>query len=550
MIIYQVLPRLFGNRKDNRKVGGDIQENGCGKLNDFNVKTLESIRAMGVTHLWYTGVIRHATTTDYSAYGIPCQNAEVVKGKAGSPYAIVDYYDVDPDLAVDVPRRMEEWEAAIERTHKAGMKVIIDFVPNHVAREYHSICKPLGVKDLGEEDDSSAAFSPRNNFYYCWGQPLDLGRILTGGQTYAECPAKATGNDCFCNAPSSSDWYETVKLNYGIDYVNGHVKDFSANAIPDTWFKMRDILMFWTAKGIDGFRCDMAEMVPTEFWSYAISHVKAACPDIIFIGEVYNPGLYRNYIASGFDYLYDKVGMYDCLRGVIEGHRNAGDITGQWQATDDIGGHMLYFLENHDEQRIASSFFAGDPWKAIPAVLVSCMLKGNHFMLYAGQEVGEKGMDHEGFSGRDGRTTIFDYWSLPMLQRAFYGKGESSPEERALRAKYQKVMRLAEDERAISQGAFFDLMYVNGVLFQKQYAWLRKYEDEVVLVVANFSGEVVNCKIVIPQHAFEVLSLRNGTFRGTELLTNQSVVLDVDSAVGIPVVLNPYDGVVIKWVQE
>ena len=257
-------------------MGGDIQENGCGKLNDFNVKTLESIRAMGVTHLWYTGVIRHATTTDYSAYGIPCQNAEVVKGKAGSPYAIVDYYDVDPDLAVDIPRRMEEWESTIERTHKAGMKVIIDFVPNHVAREYHSVCKPSEVKDLGEGDDSSLPFSPDNNFYYCGGQPLDLGRILTGGQTYAECPAKATGNDCFCNAPSSSDWYETVKLNYGIDYVNGHVKDFSANAIPDTWFKMRDILMFWTAKGIDGFRCDMAEMVPTEFWSYAISHVKAA----------------------------------------------------------------------------------------------------------------------------------------------------------------------------------------------------------------------------------------------------------------------------------
>ncbi|HEY9543876.1 alpha-amylase family glycosyl hydrolase [Prevotella sp.] len=549
MIIYQVLPRLFGNRCTNREVGGTIQQNGCGKLNDFNVQTLKSIRDLGATHLWFTGVIRHATTTDYSKNGIPTQHAEVVKGKAGSPYAIVDYYDIDPDLATDVDKRMDEWQSLIKRTHRVGMKVIMDFVPNHVAREYHSICKPLGVKDLGEADNQNLHFSLDNNFYYCWDQPLDLSRIVASKQSYEEKPAKATGNDCFDNRPGMSDWYETVKLNYGVDYCHDHRRSFSATDIPDTWIKMLNILTFWAAKGVDGFRCDMAEMVPAEFWEYAIEKLKGDYPDIIFIGEVYDPGQYRRYISSGFDYLYDKVGMYDCLRGIVAGYRSAGEITSQWQSTDDIATHMLYFLENHDEQRIASSFFAGDPWKAIPAHIVSCLLRTNPYMLYAGQEFGEKGMDAEGFSGLDGRTTIFDYWSLDTLQRG-YLHSESTEEETALRDKYQQIMHIAQDEKAICKGSFFDLMYVNHALCQKQYAWLRKDGEEVILLVVNFSGEKVVRNISIPQHAFDVLDLREGTFDAVELLTKQPMTLEMSSDVPVQVEVEAYDGVVIKWQQH
>ena len=549
MIIYQVLPRLFGNRCTNREVGGTIQQNGCGKLNDFNVQTLKSIRDLGATHLWFTGVIRHATSTDYSKNGIPTQHAEVVKGKAGSPYAIVDYYDIDPDLAADVDKRMDEWQSLIKRTHGVGMKVIMDFVPNHVAREYHSICKPLGVKDLGEADNQNLHFSLDNNFYYCWDQPLDLSRIVASKQSYEEKPAKATGNDCFDNRPGMSDWYETVKLNYGVDYCHDHRRSFSATDIPDTWIKMLNILTFWAAKGVDGFRCDMAEMVPAEFWEYAIEKLKGDYPDIIFIGEVYDPGQYRRYIASGFDYLYDKVGMYDCLRGIVAGYRSAGEITSQWQSTDDIATHMLYFLENHDEQRIASSFFAGDPWKAIPAHIVSCLLRTNPYMLYAGQEFGEKGMDAEGFSGLDGRTTIFDYWSLDTLQRG-YLHSESTEEETALRDKYQQIMHIAQDEKAICKGSFFDLMYVNHALCQKQYAWLRKDGEEVILLVVNFSGEKVVRNISIPQHAFDVLDLREGTFDAVELLTKQPMTLEMSGDVPIQVEVEAYDGVVIKWQQH
>ena len=432
IILYQIFTRLYGNRNTTHKESGTIAENGCGKMNDFTPTALKKIREMGVSHIWYTGVIRHATQTDYSAYGIPKNHPAVVKGKAGSPYAITDYYDIDPDLATDVNLRMQEFEQLVARTHEAGMKVIIDFVPNHVARQYHSICKPEGVKDLGEEDRPELGFDAQNNFYYCPGQRFTPYFDLYHGETepYIEEPAKATGNDCFHNAPGINDWYETVKLNYGLDYYAGRVGHF--NPIPNTWSKMTDILLFWAKKGIDGFRCDMAEMVPAEFWRWATDKVKYIYPDMIFIGEVYNPAEYRNYLAAGFDYLYDKVGMYDTIREVIRGNQSTHAITGAWQQTDDIRDHMLYFLENHDEQRIASSFFAGNALKGVPGLVVSALLQQNPLMIYAGQEYGEPGMDKEGFSGNDGRTTIFDYWSIDTLVRASVNKLNDGEMKRCL----------------------------------------------------------------------------------------------------------------------
>ena len=546
-IIYQVFTRLFGNRCATRCPNGALGDNGSGKFDDFSDEVLARISQLGVTHVWYTGVIRHATQTDYSSYGIPRQHPEVVKGKAGSPYAICDYYDVDPDLATNVAERMREWEALIQRTHKAGMKVIMDFVPNHVAREYHSICKPQGVKDLGEDDDTHAHFSPLNNFYYCWGNPLDLSAIVDGSADYQEVPAKATGNNQFNCRPGKNDWYETVKLNYGIDYCGGSGVHEHFNPTPDTWLKMVDVMLFWAGKGVDGFRCDMAEMVPAVFWAYATNRMKSRFPHFTFIGEVYNPALYRQYLTSGFDYLYDKVGMYDCLRDITCGYRRASDITNQWQRTNDILDHMLYFMENHDEQRVASDFFAGNPWKAIPALMVSCLFQRNPLMIYFGQELGERGMDEEGFSGRDGRTTIFDYWSLDKVARAYYDTGELSSEERNLRNAYQKILCLARRERAISEGQVFDLMYVNQHIADKQFAFLRKYGMEVLLIVVNFADEAVECDINIPQHAFDFLKLSEGMVYTTDLLTYHPHQTTIHPGKPVTVQVPANGGRVYKW---
>ena len=534
IIIYQVFTRLFGHRSNTPVVNGTIEENGCGKLNDFTPSALKKIRELGVTHIWYTGVIRHATMTDYSRYGIPRQHPAVVKGRAGSPYAITDYYDIDPDLAVDVERRMEEFEQLVTRTHRAGLKMIIDFVPNHVARQYKSICKPAGVRDLGEDDNPNEGFNPaRNNFYYCPGQAFMPYFDLYHGEKepYQEMPARATGNDCFHNAPGMNDWYETVKLNYGVDYYAGGVGHFEP--IPNTWQKMLDILLFWAGKGVDAFRCDMAEMVPADFWAWATTRVREQYPDIRFIGEVYNPNEYRHYIASGFDYLYDKVGMYDAMRDVICHRRDTDAITWAWQQTDDIRDHMLYFLENHDEQRVASDFFAGSGEKAVPALVVNALMQQNPFILYFGQEWGERGMDAEGFSGRDGRTTIFDYWSL-------------QPRYNALTQIYNKVLNIARSEKAVSEGLMFDVMYANQQ-YRQQYAFLRKADKETLFVVANFADVPVTMNITIPDHAFDYLNLLEKAYKAVDLLTGTqaSLVLIRDQQVSIT--LPPRGAVVYKF---
>ena len=556
IIIYQVFTRLFGNQVLTCKTNGSIDENGCGKMDNFTEQALAEIKKLGTTHIWYTGVIAHATQTDYTRYGLSKDHPAVVKGKAGSPYAIKDYYDIDPDLAVNVDKRMEEFEALVARTHEAGMKMIIDFVPNHVARQYKSLAKPEGVKDLGEDDDTTVSFSPNNNFYYIPGEELkgDIDLYNPEAGRYTEKPAKATGNNKFDAWPNRTDWYETIKLNYGVDYYNNTGCHFSP--VPNTWTKMLDILLFWASKGIDGFRCDMAEMVPCEFWGWAIPKVKENHPDIIFIAEVYNPQEYRNYIFNGhFDYLYDKVGLYDTLRAVISNGASATAITGCWQSVNDIQSHMLNFLENHDEQRIASEYFAGNAHKAFPGMIVSACMNTNPVMIYFGQEIGESGMDTEGFSGRDGRTTIFDYWSIDSIRRwTNHGRFNThllNTKEKGIRNFYKTLLTICNEEKCISHGAFFDLMYVNMNGWQmdehKQYAFLRKYEDEVLLIAVNFGDMNMRVAINIPEHAFQYLSMpQMENIKVKDLLTGKEEKINFTSNKPVGTDLPANSGKILK----
>ncbi len=548
-IIYQVLPRLFGNTKEKPKTNGTLKQNGCGKFNDFTSERLNDIKEMGFTHIWYTGVIEHATQTDYSKFGIQKDHPEVVKGIAGSPYAIKDYYDVDPDLAEVVPNRMKEFQNLVDRTHKVGLKVIIDFVPNHVARQYHSDAKPSKVKDLGEGDVKEVFFSNQNNFYYLPGEDFSPRFDISSFKNpYKENPCKATGNDCFSNNPGLYDWYETVKLNYGVDYRNNQYHDFFP--LPDTWMKMRDILLFWCKKKVDGFRCDMAEMVPIDFWKWVIPQIKEFYPNIIFIAETYDPNQYHLYIHEGkFDFLYDKVGLYDTLRSIMRNENACHNITHCWQRLNGIEGHVLNFLENHDEQRIAHPNFAGNAEKGKAGMIIASTINQGAVMVYNGQELGEKAMDQEGFSGADGRTTIFDYWSIPTVRRWLTGKSEKS--ELELRDFYTRLLNICHSESAIQSGLFFDLEYANfnnpNFNTNKQYAYLRKSDDTLLLIVANFDDSDAKLGINIPYHAFEYLNIENGTERPYQnLLTKKrgKCVFSSDKQFLISVPKN--EGVIIK----
>ncbi len=552
-IIYQVIPRLFGNKIDNCISNGTIEQNGVGKMNYFTPQVLKSIKNLGITHVWYTGIIEHAHKTDYTKYGIPNDNPYVIKGNAGSPYAIKDYYDVDPDIAVNVPKRIDEFEKLVKRTHRAGMKVIIDFVPNHVARQYHSDAKPVGIDDLGAGDDNTYFFKHSNNFYYIPRQQfapnVNLG---TGDGAYNEFPAKASGNDCFTAFPGEFDWYDTIKLNYGVDYGDGS-RHF--DPIPDTWFKMLHILRYWASKGVDGFRCDMVHMVPLEFWKWAISNVKETYPEIIFIAEIYETNLYRDFInIGGFDYLYDKVTLYDTLRSIQCSNYSAAQITNCWQTVEGINSNMLNFLENHDEQRFASKQFAGDATIVVPSLIVSAMINTGSMMIYAGQELGEQAADAEGYSGSDGRTTIFDYWSIPTLRR-WYNNGLCNEEllsegEKWLRNTYTKILTMCNKEKAISNGSFFDLMYVNynnvSLNPNDHYAFIRHYEDETLIIAVNFRANSCDLKINIPQHAFNLLNIPEGECEAAELLSETKSTKIISSESPFETFITPNNAVVWK----
>lgn len=518
IIIYSALTRLWGNKQTTRKPHGSLVENGSGKLRDFTPEALAYIRSLGATHVWYIGLLEHATKTNYSSYSIRPDHPDTVKGEAGSPYAVKDYYDIDPDLAEDPHERQREFDALIERTHRAGLRVLMDFIPNHVARTYHSDACPTGVEDLGATDDVQRAFSPSNNFYYLPDQALTL-PLSTESSPYREYPARATGNDCFSPYPSINDWYETVKLNYGVDYCGG--SGLHADPIPDTWVKMRDILCYWASRGIDGFRCDMTELVPPAFWAWAIPSVREQYPQILFLAEIYQPHRYGEYLRAGFDYLYDKVGVYDFLIALGKGERNAADFTAVRDAVGGDQAAMCYFTENHDEQRLASDFVFSSARQGFLATAVAALSGGNPLLLYFGQELGEQGMDTEGFSGRDGRTTIFDYWSLDKLQRleaGHYTTAQLTAEEARLLSDYQRLATCYTDPIIIS-GAYYGLR-PEGEGKAQVLAFVRSTTEGLYLIVANFAPTTAEVTLPLSADFFAVTGHKEGTaYRAIERMT-------------------------------
>lgn len=553
LIIYQAFPRIFTNTEENPVAHGSYERNGSGKLNDLQPRLLKSLSDMGVNCIWLTGVIEMATKTAFENGKIPADNPNVVKGEAGSPYAIKDYYDVAPAIAENVTERMQEFELCVDRIHKAGLKVIIDFVPNHTARVYHSDSAPAGIKDFGADDDISKFFSHHNNYYYITNQQFSPGFDISsqGTKTYVEFPAKATGNDCFTAFCTENDWYETVKLNYGYD-PGDNSRHF--DPIPDTWLKMLHILRFWASKNIDGFRCDMVFMVPHEFWHWAIPQVKADYPDVVFIGEIYDVNLYRTFLDyCHFDYLYDKVNLYDTLKGIECYGWSAAQLTDCWQRVDGIGDSMLNFLENHDEVRFASREFANDPAKTVPYLVASAMMSKGPFMIYYGQELGEMARDNEGFAGDNNRSTIFDYWSYDTLRR-WYDSGKCTARrltqhERWLRKVYSKILNLCNSLSAVRKGNFFDLMYVNlrnsDFNPHKQYAFLRYDEEQTLLFLLNFSDSPASVTLNIPELAFSMASIKEGKYVVNDLIWDDTYEFEIARNRAPHLEIGPYNALIL-----
>ena len=584
-VIYQVFTRLFGNTQTTNKPWGTLEENGVGKFEDFTPKALGAIRDLGVTHIWYTGVPHHALVTDYSDYGISPDDPDVIKGRAGSPYAVKDYYNVNPDLATDPANRLEEFRALVRRTHEAGMQVIIDIVPNHVARNYEGATTPRGSRPFGADDDPSVAYRPDNDFYYIPGEAFRVpewrdGYQPLGGQPhpladgrYEENPARWTGNGSRRAQPDMNDWYETIKVNYGVSPDGAYAFDtlpagyaqrdaaahrdfWEGREVPPSWRKFRDIALFWIELGVDGFRYDMAEMVPVEFWSYLNSAIKAARPDAFLMAEVYNPGRYREYIHKGkMDYLYDKVELYDSLKHMMKGYGWTDHIPVVLRGQTDIEHHLLHFLENHDEQRIASPEFAGDARIGMPAMVVSATLTTSPTMVYFGQEVGEPGAEDAGF-GKPSRTSIFDYIGVPHHQRwmnggAFDG-GASTEPEKALRDFYSRLLNFTIRSRAL-MGAYADIHYHNKEhtpgYDHRVYSFVRWEGDDRLIIVSNFEKDRSYAfNLSLPEQVIRDWGLADGTYPLREMLYgNKNLELEVAGGAGtVALDLSPLESLILR----
>ncbi len=554
-VIYQVFTRLFGNTNTTNKPWGTIEENGVGKFADFTDKALQEIKNLGATYIWYTGVLHHNVIRDYTAYGISNDDPDIVKGRAGSPYAVKDYYNVNPDLAENPANRLEEFKALIERSHKAGLKVLIDIVPNHVARNYQSITNPDGVESFGATDDKTVTYNVNNNFYYNpdeafqvpdWEneyQPLGGEHHPLSDGKFAEVPAKWTGNNSRLSKPNMNDWYETVKINYGIDpdgkkdfaelpegFENEdykkHFEFWSYKAIPSSWKKFRDIALYWTDLGVDGFRYDMSEMVPVEFWSYMNSSIKMKNENAFLLGEIYTPSIYRDYIKKGkIDYLYDKVQLYDTLKHVMQGYGKTDNIPPIQEELKDIEHHMIHFLENHDEQRIASPDFAGNAKKGKPAMVVSTTISSSPTLVYFGQELGEPGAEEPGF-GDPTRTSIFDYVGVPHLQRWANNKqfdgGQSSEDEKALRDFYKRLLNFTINSDAL-MGNYQDIHLYNREHTEnyndKVFSYVRWSEREKLIITTNFDDvNSYEFDLKIHKEVIKLWNLKDGTHQLSEEL--------------------------------
>ncbi|MDF7823705.1 alpha-amylase family glycosyl hydrolase [Pontiellaceae bacterium B12227] len=573
-VIYQVFTRLFGNRNTTNKPWGTIEENGVGKFNDFTDTALEGIKEFGTTHIWYTGVPHHAVVRDYTGFGISNDDPDVVKGRAGSPYAVKDYYNVNPDLAANPAKRFEEFQALIDRTHQHGMKVIIDIVPNHVARAYYSTTRP-GC-DFGIHDDTDKEYQRNNNFYYIVDESFRVpeGEVPLNGEAHPladghfdETPAKWTGNGSRLAQPNPNDWYETVKVNYGVrpdgthdfpalpESLRGasfkeHADFWADKEVPDSWIKFRDIALYWLDYGVDGFRFDMAEMVPVEFWSYMNSSIKMEKAKAFCLAEVYNRNLYRNYIQLGLmDALYDKVDFYDTTKRIMQGRAPASDLLPIIGSLSDIDPHMLHFLENHDEQRIACPDFAGDSVLGKPAMTVSALAGRGPTLLYFAQALGEPA-DRDAGYGKATRTTIFDYWGLENLKRwandGAYDGGQLTEAEKSLRKHYTTLLSFSAENPAFN-GSYQDLHRHNLAetknYSEKLFSFARWSGGSKVVVLASFDRtQSAELQLKLPPDLIQEWQLQDGDYQLKNIFNDSPTTLTVRNGRGfIRTELNPLE---------
>ncbi len=531
-IIYQLVIRHFGNEVGLNKTNGTITENGVGKFVDINDRALIEIKKLGVTHIWLTGVFRQSTLTDYAQIGLPSDDPDIVKGRAGSFYAIKDYFDVCPDYAVNPKNRLIEFKALVKRIHGHGMKVIVDLVGNHVARSYQSVQRP--DLNLGLQDDQYTSLKLENNFVYLpQNQQTNLRLPFEKNQPQVDNRdgiyeretgsngsfVKATGNRILSASPAQNSWYETILLNYGFDFLSGRNLFNTGSETPanSTWEVLDEFVRTWTLDyGIDGFRADFAHWIPNDFWTWLIKRARARSNDLLFVAEAYDDK--QGLINAGFDAVYDDP-TYDTLKGITNQTALPTQLENLWFASSATASKKsLRYLENHDERRLASPLIVGSNpdesgfGSADMAALVAPLtyLSGaGPILIYNGQTEAEEGRGQEGFDSENGRTSLFDYWTVPSLAKwrngGSYDGGGLSRDAKKLQVYYRNLLNIAQTD-TFQNGKYYGLNYVNrgrqDFPQDKIFVFARynTNQKQLMIVLGNWLQDSLTIKLSLPEN--------------------------------------------------
>ena len=367
-VIYEIFPRAFSER------------------GDFNGVTarLDELKSLGVTILWLMPI--HPI------------GQEKKKGTIGSPYAVRDYYAVNPDYGTK-----EDFKRLVSEAHRRGLKVIIDIVANHTAWDSVLMKQP----DFYTRDAS--------------------GKII----------------------PPVPDWADVADLNFN----NPRLRDY-----------IIEMLKYWLKEfDLDGFRCDVAGFIPTDFWERARTELEKVKPDIIMLAEWHEPDL----LVKAFDVDYGWP-MHSTLTEVLMGMKPALSLKQTWEEEKrkfPRGSLHMRFSDNHDERRAIARF--GER-AALAASALVFTLDGVP-MLYNGMEVGD--------TAESGAPALFE--KLPILWQIT----ERRPE--FLRF-YKQIIALRKSSEALRRG---EVSWLRNSDEARIVTFARRAGSEEILVALNFSNQ-------------------------------------------------------------
>ncbi len=496
VVIYELPVRTY--------LAKGAHEENTGKLSYLTIEVLKEIKELGVDYIWIAGILENANPK--------IVDPDVVKGDAGSFYAIYDNWDISSQVG-----NLDEFDALIERAHSIGLRVLIDFIPNHTARVHKTdvVCKE--EIDFGKGENPNENFSLDNNFYYLGSNStfvppktslpgvdgfFDMDIFMPGIQF--ESPARVTGNNVLSALPQYHDWYETVKLNYGLNLFSDGKPFIGASK---TWKQMLDVAIYWLNKGVDGFRVDVTHGVAVEFWYYFINEVRKVQPNAFFVAEAFEEDPIKSTgfsLEKLFDAGFDSVlngPMYWNLRRQALLSQNMNSSTyyhspGSRKSILDNGYSFTHYMGNHDEVRLASSFFAPSlesrvdrAWLGLAYSIYAALLPGN-FLIHGGDEFQEEASLPGVFGGYDGRTSIFDFVYQPQTRTWLY---EERPHWMInFREMYRRLFSLKKRipfniKHSTSNPTFIDLMKINDSKNISKWvsAYVRFFNNERYLVVMN-----------------------------------------------------------------